>query len=327
MVHRKLVLMNSFNFIKQHLTNKSVVHASMLAFAVTSTLNIAGFFRSTDHNTLVSASIGLALGGGLMAVSIYLSRQEFGRGLSFWTLLVSTMAMALLSGQIQSMGYQKHGLDLFTANLLGFAPPIVAEVLLALSVSLAERTERERAQRDSKQFIKDSVAESMTSAFRNVDASRIQKHIERQVDGVIRAFVDDALGEMMAELTAGRTVDVTPVAPTINVEPAAPVTPVSIVAHVDALPMPECNTDDAPQSTDIDTVRALALDAKRTAKANRQNELLQILLTEFNGQPADTLNKTELGQRLGATRQTIGRDIDELQQAQRLSVNGHIQVM
>lgn len=319
--------MNIYNSIKQHLTNKTVVHLSMLAFAVTSTLNIAGFFRSTDHNALVAASIGLALGGGLMAVSIYLSKQEFGKGLSFWTLLIATVAMSLLSGQIQSMGYQKHGLDLFTANLLGFAPPIVAEVLLALSVSLAERTERERAQRDSKQFIKDSVAESMTSAFRNVDASRIQKHIERQVDGVIRAFVDDALGEMMAELSAGRTVDVTPVAPIVNADPSTHVTPLAIVAHAETSHSAELNTQDATAAPDIDTVRALALDAKRTAKANRQSELLHILLTEFNGQPADTLNKTELGQRLGATRQTVGRDIEELQQAQRLSVNGHIQVM
>lgn len=194
--------MNMINSIKAHLTNKIIVHASMLAFAVTSTLNIANFFVATEHNLFVASSIGLALGGGLMAVSIYLSKQDFGKGLSFWTLLTATVAMALLSGQIQSMGYQKHGLDLYTANLLGFAPPIVAEVLLALSVSLAERTERERIQRDSKQFIKDSVAESMTTAFRNVDASRIQKHIERQVDHVIRAFVDDALGEMMAELNA-----------------------------------------------------------------------------------------------------------------------------
>lgn len=196
--------MNALDSIKQHLNNKAIVHGSMLAFAITSTLNIAGFFMATHHHVLVAASAGLALGAGLMAVSVYLSKQEFGKGMSFWTLLVSTVAMAILSGQIQSMAYQLHGLDAYTSRLLGFAPPFVAEVLLALSVSLAERTERERAQRDSKQFIKDSVAESMTSAFRNVDASRIQRHIERQVDSVIRAFVDDALGEMMNELNAGR---------------------------------------------------------------------------------------------------------------------------
>ena len=141
-----------------------------------------------------------------MAVSIYLSKQEFGKGLSFWTLLISTVAMAILSGQIQSMAYQTHGLDTYTSRLLA-SHPLRGGGAFALSVSLAEKTERERAQRDSKQFIKDSVAESMTSAFRNVDASRIQKHIEKQVDGVIRAFVDDALGEMMAELNAGRSAE------------------------------------------------------------------------------------------------------------------------
>ena len=51
----------------------------------------------------------------------------------------------------------------------------------------------------------------MTSAFRNVDVSRIQRHIEKQVDSVIKAFVDDALGEMMAELNNGRQPEATPI--------------------------------------------------------------------------------------------------------------------
>lgn len=299
--------MNMIHFTKQHATNKTVVHASMLAFAVTSTLNIAGFFAATGHGVLVASSIGLALGAGLMAVSIYLSKQEFGKGLSFWTLLVSTLAMALLSGQIQSMAYQLHGLDAFTSRLLGFAPPIVAEVLLALSVSLAERTERERAQRDSKQFIKDSVAESMTSAFRNVDSSRIQKHIERQVDGVIRAFVDDALGEMMSELNAAQKEQVTPPASTVGAGgvASAPTTPIG-------------NT--SPPFTER------MASAKRNKTAHRQEKLLRILQAEFNGAPADTLNKTELATRLNTTRQTVGRDIEELQAQQRVSVNGHIEI-
>lgn len=195
--------MNYLQSIKQFLTNKMVVHAAMLAFAVTSTMNIAGFFLATDHYFLVAASIGLALGAGLMAVSIYLSRQELWSQ-NFFMLLVAAIFMALLSGQIQTMAYQHHEMDTFTAYLLGYAPPFVVEILLALAVSLAERTEREQVQRDSKRFIKDSVAESMTTAFRSVDVSRIQRHIEKQVDAVIKAFVDDALGEMMAELNNGR---------------------------------------------------------------------------------------------------------------------------
>ena len=219
--------MNTLNHIKKHLTNKTVVHLSMLAFAITSTLNIAGFFLATHHSLLVSASIGLALGAGLMAVSIYLSNQDPSHRQNFSMLLAAAIFMALLSGQIQAMGYQLHKLDTFTAYLLGYAPPFVVEILLALSVSLAERSERERVQRDSKRFIKDSVAEAMTTAFRGVDASRIQKHIERQVDNVVRAYCDDAMGEMLADLQRGRPQPHTADGPTVTVErvdvPPAPV--------------------------------------------------------------------------------------------------------
>jgi len=261
--------MNYLQFIKQFLTNKTIVHASMLAFAVTSTLNIAGFFLATHHHLLVAASAGLALGAGLMAVSVYLSRQEFGNGMSFWTLLVSTVAMAVLSGQIQSMAYQLHGLDGFTARLLGYAPPFVAEVLLALSVSLAERTERERAQRDSKQFIKDSVAESMTSAFRNVDASRIQKHIEKQVDGVIRAFVDDALGEMLAELNNGQQPD----APTV----VQPTTPTDSPIVQPTTPIDEQDTQIKQPATPMMHTLDLANAQRQTILEQRQQRILNIL--------------------------------------------------
>lgn len=196
--------MITFNSIRKHFTNKTVVHLAMLAFAVTSTLNVAGFFAAMHHHWLVAASIGLALGAGLMAVSVYLSAQDTSNKANFYMLLAAAICMATLSGQIQSMAYRLHGLDTFTSYLLGYAPPFVVEILLALSVSLAERNEQERVQRDSKGHIKNSVATAMTTAFRDVDASRIQKRIERQVDTVIQAFVDDALGEMMAELNGNR---------------------------------------------------------------------------------------------------------------------------
>lgn len=285
--------MNMIHFTKQHLTNKTVVHASMLAFAVTSTLNIAGFFAATGHGVLVASSIGLALGAGLMAVSIYLSKQEFGKGLSFWTMLLSTLAMALLSGQIQSMAYQLHGLDAFTSRLLGFAPPIVAEVLLALSVSLAERTERERAQRDSKQFIKDSVAESMTSAFRNVDASRIQKHIERQVDGVIRAFVDDALGEMIAHLR--------PTARSTQPQPA---------------------TEEAAESRQIAELLPQANEARARIVAERQAAILQLFAT-YGPMGATVLQKRLQDDRnVKASERTLRADLQVMEGDGRLTKAG-----
>jgi hypothetical protein len=289
--------MNQLQFIKQFLTNKTVVHAAMLAFAVTSTLNIAGFFVATHHHILVAASIGLALGAGLMAVSIYLSRQELWTQ-NFWMLLVAAVFMALLSGQIQTMSYQTHGLDSFTSFLLGYAPPFIVEILLALAVSLAERTEREQVQRDSKRFIKDSVAESMTSAFRNVDVSRIQRHIEKQVDSVIKAFVDDALGEMMAELNNGRQPEAAPVEQTPKrAEQSTPIEDVQ-KAEIEQVDEPEIPLQD------------LGLAQRRAEVEQRRQQLLNILSEHL------TLGITELHILLGGdevcSRGTLNNDLKAL---------------
>lgn len=80
-------------------------------------------------------------------------------------------------------------------------------------------------------------------------------------------------------------------------------------------------------TADINTVRNIALNTKRNVKAQRQDTLLSILMTEFNGQPSDALNKSELAERLNTTRQTIGKDIEALIAANRLAVNGHIEVL
>lgn len=292
--------MNQLQFIKQFLTNKTVVHAAMLAFAVTSTLNIAGFFIATHHHFLVAASIGLALGAGLMAVSIYLSRQELWSQ-NFWMLLVAAVFMALLSGQIQTMAYQTHGLDRFTSGLLGYAPPFIVEILLALAVSLAERTEREQVQRDSKRFIKDSVAESMTTAFRSVDISRIQRHIEKQVDAVIKAFVDDALGEMMSELNNGRQAEAVPVE-----QPTKPVD------------QPDATTDD--QSSQTEQPKAPMMNTLDLANAQRQAEIEQRRQQVLNILSEHlTLGVSELHILLGGeavcSRGTLNNDLKALAEA------------
>ena len=87
------------------------------------------------------------------------------------------------------------------------------------------------------------------------------------------------------------------------------------------------NTEFDASTADINTVRNIALNTKRNVKAQRQDTLLTILMTEFNGQPSDALNKSELAERLNTTRQTIGKDIEALIAANRLAVNGHIEVL
>lgn len=64
-----------------------------------------------------------------------------------------------------------------------------------------------------------------------------------------------------------------------------------------------------------------------TDKAERQSALIRHIAINLNGQPADALNKSELGKMFGASRVTIGRDIDELIDANRLAVNGVVKVL
>ena len=192
--------MKFLQFIKQYLNNKMIVHASMAAFAVTSTMNVANFFLATHHHWLVASTAGVALGAGLMALSIYLSGQDSSDRSKFYMLLASALAMAVLSGTIQTMGYQMHKLDLFTSCLLGFGPVLTVEILMALSVSSAERAEKERVQRDSKGHMKTSVASAMVATFQNIDAAKIQKYVDKEVDQVIRAYVDSAMSDMLADL-------------------------------------------------------------------------------------------------------------------------------
>jgi len=92
-------------------------------------------------------------------------------------------------------------------------------------------------------------------------------------------------------------------------------------------PVIEQSGEKFERSTVLDTGRQIAIEQKRLGKAERQQKLLNILFTELNNSPSDELNKSALGERLGVKHTTISRDIEELIEAQRLSVNGHIQVM
>ena len=67
-------------------------------------------------------------------------------------------------------------------------------------------------------------------------------------------------------------------------------------------------------------------EGKRKKEAARQSELLKILIAEFDGADIAALNKTELGERLGATRQTIGKDLEALSVAGKIALNGHVTV-
>lgn len=66
------------------------------------------------------------------------------------------------------------------------------------------------------------------------------------------------------------------------------------------------------------------LDGKRKKAYERQTKLLSILSEEFDGSDISALNKTQLGTRLGTTRQTVDKDLEALSNAGLIVLNGHV---
>lgn len=280
------------NIIKQHLNNKSIVHLSMYIFGAYSAMNIATFFIGIGHYVAVAWFLGLALGIGLISASIYLSRQDHHDRLPFFLLLAVVMLLAAFSGQIQYLAYLTHVETAPYAFFLGFAPPFIVELGLALAVSFAEKSERTKMQRDSKAQIKDQVAIAMTDIFSQIDTSRIKKQIEKQIDLVIKSQVDEALVDLMP--TKDQQKGKKPSMPTSE-------TPV-----------------DADWTAQRDSINA---DRKDKKQADLR-KFADFLAQHYAGCRTVELNKSQIAKDFGKSARTIDRYIAELQQAD--IINGHI---
>lgn len=91
--------------------------------------------------------------------------------------------------------------------------------------------------------------------------------------------------------------------------------------------------------TPVNNVDFDAFDANSSAKTDAMSEgkkrkvdagadaLYEILRDEFNGQPADTLNKAELGRRIGKSRGTVGNYLEILENRGSIELNGKVKVV
>lgn len=284
------------NIMKNVLTNKNIVHIAMYIFGAYSAMNIATFFININHPIVVSWLLGLALGIGLISASIYLSRQDYTDVLPFSLLLVAVLLLAALSGQIQYLAYLTHTETAPYAFVLGFAPPFIVELVLALAVSFAEKSERTKMQRDSKAQITDQVALAMTDMFANIDTSRIKKQIEKKIDAVINAQVDNALLDLLPDVRRQ-----TPIVDRENDENSS---------------MHSAQTEDFKS-------KAAQINKERAQKKEQElKAFAQFLADNYNNCATDDLNISEIERTFGKSRRTIKRYINELQQAD--IINGHI---
>lgn len=291
---------------------KTLAHGVMIAFAVASLGNVRAFLMGGGHDEGVAWALGLALGTGLVVVSIMLSQIDRNTDSSAFNWLLGTgIVLGLVSGGVQAAEYAKH-LHIAWAIVLGFSVPLGGEVLLAVGVAFYERAKERERFRNTAATIERAVADRVENAIGTMEPTVIQKHVERTVNGLARLAVD-SVATQAAQFYV--KTDAKPYTPP-HEDDVTPSKSTPVAPEMDG-------TNGETDAPGIEKANA----ARRTKAYIRQQEVLKILAEEYNGKPASELNKTEIGTRLDTTRQTIGRDIDDLIESGRLSINGVVKVV
>jgi hypothetical protein len=192
--------------IKSIFTIEHLVDGAMIVFALTSVGNIAEYMNSSGHNPITSYGAACALGLGLVAISILLARVSPSDKGTFWFMLSATVAVAVLSGAVQSKAYLKHGpADPLAAYLFGFGFPVIGECLLALAMSVYTEGQKRKRLNASDDAMNERINQFLNESLDNVDLSKMATHIERQVFAIVRNKIDTIAKQRLTQHKVGST--------------------------------------------------------------------------------------------------------------------------
>ena len=201
--------MNVLHFITKVFTIEKFVHALLFCFAGASVGTISEFLLANAHNQLTSYGLAVALGGGLVAVSIMLAKTDMSDRQAFFGMLAGVIVVAVMSATLQVMAYHAHGQAWFTAAVLGIGFPLV-ECVLAVGVALHDAAEKRRRVMGVRDGIRQRISEAVGDSMRDIDVSKVRGHIEKRVDGIIRQQVDMVINQMGIAPTAMQPAQVAP---------------------------------------------------------------------------------------------------------------------
>ena len=180
----------------KYFKNEYIAHAGVLVFIFATILNVKEYLIYTNHPPEFSWVLATALGIVLVSMSFMLSKSN-RESPAFKLKLGSTIAICVLSGTMQMLNYYNHGLHWATSALFGYGFPIVAEMLLAMSVSLHEKEMREKAAAQTEDTIKLRISESIAQSFERIDVSNNSAYIESRIQEVVKAQTDSIIQQMM----------------------------------------------------------------------------------------------------------------------------------
>lgn len=309
--------------ITKYLTVETLLHLVMVTFAVASVFNISTYM-SASHNLVMSWCIGLSLGFGLVGLSLILSKVDTSKIL-FKKMLVATISVCLLSGTLQMLSYHEHGQTWFLSALFGYGFPVVAELILALAISAYDEDQKikkeneeaedkrkndeaKRKNDEEEKLLKQMKLHNATQGLReksalviadsldNYDPGEIQKFINKEISGIVKAQVGGVLAEIKS--TYAQEIDET----------------VQDFNGQTCMPTPQIE-DFAQKSAQLNKERA-------DQKKEELQTFAQFLAQNYNGCATDEFNYSKLEREFGKSRRTIQRYVAELQQAD--IINGHV---
>jgi hypothetical protein len=184
--------------LKHLFTNEKISHIGIIAFSISTILNVKEYLVYTKHPVEFSWVLSIALGIILVSMSFMLSKSD-RKSPAFKLKLISTLLLCLLSGTIQTLNYQIHGLHWPIAALFGYGFPIVAEMLLAMSVSLHHKEMQDLKALKTEETIKIRIAESIAESFETIDVSENSKYIAEKIQEVVKAQTDAIILQMMPD--------------------------------------------------------------------------------------------------------------------------------
>lgn len=281
---------------KTSLSNENLVHAVMVTFAFASVVNISAYLEAHGHTLPFAIALGMAVGFGLVSISVMLSRTNRQDRLTFYTMLTTTILFGLLSGTLQTLAYSSHGLNVYLSSIFGYSFPLLMECMLAVAVSMHKDSEkRKKLEEFNEGFtekINQKVAEVTALDSIEIDNSYVQKAIAR----VVKVKTDQAILALMP------------------VQPANMPT----VKHQ--------NADEIDRHFGNADTKTQEMTAKRQNKAAIRRQKLLEILTPYDGKSSEMLNKTELAKELNVDARTIGRDLEQLENEEFISINGVVKI-
>lgn len=182
-------------------------------------------------------------------------------------------------------------------------------ISVASAIGLCMKRYHKRRSESKQRTLQDVVNEQCVS----IVELKSEVNLLRDTNGQLR---DEVRNEQLKRANDSRTFDAERVELTAQID--------TLKSAVEALKNEAKTRQNTPKVAD--DFKSKMAEGKRKKEVERQNQLLKILMTEFNGADISALNKTELGDRLGTTRQTIGKDLEALSSAGKIALNGHVTV-